>query len=148
VGCAGILATCVERSSLTVALAALSPSSTPSSHQSNRTATIQQQATVTAIPSLSATTAKPTPTKAPTKPPVPTKTACANPCNPWGYDFSPGSYITNRPSTFCSYFACIANFWNGASYVMECQDAMYSKSGGKSGSCSSHGGNWRPLYSH
>jgi hypothetical protein len=29
--------------------------------------------------------------------------------------------------------------------VMECQDGMYSKSGGRSGSCSYHGGNLRPL---
>jgi hypothetical protein len=161
VGCAGILATCVVCSSLSVALAAFSPSSTPSSHQADPTATTQQQvivpgdatatiaiqATATASPMPTATTAKPTPV--PTKkPPAPTKTPCASPCNPWGYNFTPGNYITNPPSTFCNYFACIANFWNGKGYVMECQDAKFSKSGGISGSCSQHGGNWRPLYSH
>lgn len=83
---------------------------------------------------------------APTQPPAPTP--CANPCNPWGYNFSPGNYITSPPASFCSYFACIASFWNGAGYVMECQDTMYSKSGGVRGSCSQHGGDLRALYSH
>ena len=66
-------------------------------------------------------------------------------CNPWGYNFTSGNYIYSAPSGFCSYFACIGNFWNGVGYVMECQDGMYSKSGGIRGSCSYHGGNWRPL---
>jgi hypothetical protein len=68
--------------------------------------------------------------------------------NPWGYDFNPGNYITAPPSAFCSYFNCIASFWNGKGHVEECNDATYSKSGGISGSCSKHGGDWRPLYSH
>jgi len=68
--------------------------------------------------------------------------------NPWGYDFNPGNYITAPPSAFCSYFNCIASFWNGKGHVEECQDATYSKSGGISGSCSHHGGDWRALYSH
>jgi hypothetical protein len=29
---------------------------------------------------------------------------------------------------------------------MECNDGMYGKSGGISGSCSYHGGNWQPLF--
>jgi hypothetical protein len=68
--------------------------------------------------------------------------------NPWGYDFNPGSYIYSPPSAFCEYFDCIASFWNGKGYVEECSDATYSKSGGISGSCSRHGGDYRPLYSH
>jgi hypothetical protein len=163
VGCSFILATCVVCSSLTVALGAALPP-VPTSRSTDPTATTQQQvsvpgnptattatqttATATASPSPSATTAKATPTKAPTKPPAPTKTPCASPCNPWGYNFMPGNYITNPPSTFCSYFACIQTFWDGKGYVMECQDAKFSKSGGIQGSCSQHGGNWRPLYSH
>jgi hypothetical protein len=71
--------------------------------------------------------------------------------NPWGYHFycsaGTNNYIYNAPSSFCSYFSCIGNFWNGIGYVEECQDAMYSKSGGRSGSCSHHGGNLQPLYS-
>ena len=69
-------------------------------------------------------------------------------CNPWGYDFNPGNLIDNPPSAFCSYFACIPSFGNGNGYVMECADSMFSKSGGIQGSCSRHGGDWRPLYSH
>jgi hypothetical protein len=56
--------------------------------------------------------------------------------------------IYNPLAAFCQYFSCISSFWNGQGYVVECQDAMYSKSGGHSGSCSHHGGNRRPLYSH
>lgn len=63
----------------------------------------------------------------------------------WGDNFTNGHVIHSPPGTFCNYFKCIANFWNGKGYVMECQDATYSKSGGISGSCSHHGGNWRPL---
>ncbi len=101
----------------------------------------------------------PTPTPTPTQPPVqqsvqqPAQQSAPPPAtgvngNPWGYDFNPGNYITAPPSAFCSYFNCIASFWNGKGHVEECNDATYSKSGGISGSCSSHGGNWRPLYSH
>jgi hypothetical protein len=59
-----------------------------------------------------------------------------------------GSLISAPPGNFCAYFACIGNFWNGRGYVEECQDGMFSKSGGIQGSCSYHGGNQRPLYSH
>jgi len=121
-------------------------------------------ATPTPIPSPKPT---PTPTAVPTQPPVqqqPTQQPAPPPPvqqpppppppvtgvngNPWGYDFNPGNYITDPPSAFCSYFNCIASFWNGKGHVEECQDATYSKSGGISGSCSKHGGDWRALYSH
>ena len=46
----------------------------------------------------------------------------------------------------CSYLRCIPNFWNGKGYVIQCQDGMFSKSGGIQGSCSHHGGNGRTLY--
>ena len=70
-------------------------------------------------------------------------------CSPWGYNFEAGSYIYSPPGNFCSYFNCIPSFWNQTNgYVEECQDATYSHSGGRQGSCSYHGGNWRPLYSH
>ena len=68
--------------------------------------------------------------------------------NPWGYDFVRGSTIKTPPSTFCHYFHCIANFTHGKGYVVECHDATYSLSGGISGSCSHHKGNWRILYKH
>jgi hypothetical protein len=75
---------------------------------------------------------------------------CGAPANPWGYNFclGGGNVITAPPSNFCSYFPCIPSFWiytNG--YVEECQDGMYSHSGGQPGSCSYHGGNWRALLS-
>jgi hypothetical protein len=77
--------------------------------------------------------------------PKPTCIPGAVNCNPWGYNFTHGSHIYNPAGAFCSYFACIANFWNGRGYVMQCQDDEYSKSGGISGSCSHHGGNRRAL---
>jgi hypothetical protein len=69
--------------------------------------------------------------------------------NPWGFNFTPGLLIYSPPSDFCSYFDCIASFWdNTRGYVMQCQNGMFSHSGGRSGSCSWHGGNRRPLYRH
>jgi hypothetical protein len=67
--------------------------------------------------------------------------------NPWGYNFSCCQNITSPPANFCSYFNCIASFWNGSGYVIECIDTTYGKSGGITGACSSHGGPWRTLYS-
>lgn len=94
------------------------------------------------------TTAKPTAT-ATTKPTAtPVRTGTGVNGNPWGYDFVPGSLIYSPDPDFCSYFTCISNFFNGRGYVEECVDGDYSKSGGISGSCSRHGGNLRPLYSH
>ena len=75
---------------------------------------------------------------------------CGAPSNPWGYNFCDyygGNTITNPPSNFCSYFACIASFWTSTNgYVAECIDTKYSHSGGVQGACSSHGGEWRPLW--
>lgn len=107
--------------------------------------------TPTETPRPTATnTPKPTATNipAPTNTPKPTSTlACGAPKNPWGHDFCPGgALIYSPPSDFCSYFACIGNFWNGRGHVIQCRDEMYSKSGGIQGSCSYHGGNRRPLY--
>lgn len=111
-----------------------------------------QMSAVTAIPAPT-NTPKPTPTQLP-PPPAPTPTPQANPCpnavngNPWCYDFQPGLLISRPPAAFCNYFPCIGSFWNERGYVMECQDGDYSQSGGIQGSCSQHGGNLRPLYSH
>src|SRR5450631_1065745 len=82
----------------------------------------------------------------PPPPPPPPPTLCGAPPNPWNYNFCGGGTISSPPTNFCSYFNCIPSFWqftNG--YVEECVDTMYSHSGGVSGSCSSHGGNLRPL---
>jgi len=95
------------------------------------------------------------PTQKPTQPPP--KPTSAPACqavnnNPWCYNFSPGSLIYNPPQAFCNYFNCIPSFWGAddpdGGHVVECQDGMFSQSGGESGACSYHGGMMRPLYSH
>jgi hypothetical protein len=97
-------------------------------------------------------TAPPTasPTLAPAAtaiPPTATTAPCTTlNCNPWGYSFTGSTLIYDPPGAFCSYFDCIANFWNGNGYVVECADDRYSKSGGIQGACSQHGGVLRPLY--
>lgn len=105
----------------------------------------------TAVPTQ-APTAVPTaiPTQPPAATPVPTQPPVQTGVNgnPWGYNFVPGNYISSPPTAFCTYFACIKSFWYGNGYVEECQDQMYSKSGGITGSCSKHGGDLQPLYSH
>jgi hypothetical protein len=85
------------------------------------------------------------PTLAPANP-APT---CGAPPNPWGYSFcSGGKVIASAPPDFCSYFSCIASFWRSTNgNVEQCQDGQFSHSGGVKGSCSSHGGNSRPLLS-
>lgn len=94
--------------------------------------------------------AKPTPTPVPVrataKPKPLVASTCGAPANPWGYSFCGGSYISSPPASFCDYFDCIASFWeNTKGYVMQCEDHTFSHSGGRSGSCSHHGGNLRPL---
>jgi hypothetical protein len=106
--------------------------------------------TPTATPTATPRPVPPTPTPIPVQQAQPTQAPMHTGVNgnPWGYDFNPGGYITNPPSAFCSYFSCITSFWSGTGYVTECTDGMYSKSGGHTGSCSKHGGDLRPLYSH
>jgi len=74
--------------------------------------------------------------------------ASAAPRNPWGYTFTHGRLIKSPPPKFCNYFKCIKNFPKGRGYVVECKDAMYSKSGGIRGLCSGHRGYSRTLYAH
>ncbi len=88
----------------------------------------------------------PPPTQPPAPPPTQPPTGVNG--NPWGYNFVPSNLIYSPPASFCSYFSCINNFPNGRGYVEECQDGMYSKSGGIRGSCSYYGGDLQPLYSH
>jgi hypothetical protein len=99
----------------------------------------------TPSPATPAPTAKPAPTTKPAPTPVQTQNLCGAPANPWGYNFCSGSFITSPAATICNYINCIANFWNGRGYVMQCSDTAFGKSGGISGSCSSHGGNFRAL---
>jgi hypothetical protein len=95
-------------------------------------------------------TAKPAPvrTTAPVrKAPKPAST-CGAPANSWGYNFClRGGFIHDPASGFCDVFDCIPSFWDSTNgYVMQCADGLYSHSGGRSGSCSHHGGNRRALY--
>lgn len=106
------------------------------------TAVATSVAAIVTVPSPAKSTYKPPP-----PPPAPKVDLCGAPQNPWNYNFcSGGSTISSPPGTFCSYFNCIKSFWQSTNgYVMQCQDGMYSHSGGVSGSCSQHGGNLRPL---
>jgi hypothetical protein len=123
-------------------VAIASPVSTPSLEPSPSPSAAAPSPVATQAP-----VAPPAPPAPPPPPPPPPQPTGVN-GNPWGYDFNPGNYITAPPGAFCTYFSCIASFANGTGYVMECVDGMYSLSGGHSGSCSHHGGNKQPLYSH
>jgi hypothetical protein len=145
--CVAIVRTVTSVSSQDANVATIIPTATPTQQAVQLVAT----ATPTAAPTVKPTATHaptPRPTQSPQSQPTPTPKPCQDPCNPWGYNFSPGNYIYSPNTNFCAYFACINNFWNGAGYVNECHDGMYSKSGGRSGDCSYHGGEWRPLYSH
>lgn len=110
-------------------------------------------------------TTPPSPTLTPTSTPQPTSTStatpdptpCPNPCNPWGYNFTPGTVITSPPyPQFCSVFRCIGTppdysaFWSQSGFVVQCQDGLFSKDGNNtlSGTCRKHNGYWRTLYQH
>jgi hypothetical protein len=172
-GCGALIAVLVLCSCVTAAFGSgVSPSTTtatPSPTSQSQVAQIIPTDTpipmATTLPSPTPTpTQKPTPTPTPrptqtpkpTQPPIkptPTPTRCQGVNNnPWCYDFSPGKYIYYPPTSFCSYFNCIASFWGaddpGDGYVVQCQDSTYSQSGSEQGACSSHGGVSRPLYSH
>lgn len=109
--------------------------------------------TPSATPTPSPTPAPtPVPTAAPTPVPTAAPTAapanlCGAPPNPWGYNFCGGGLIYAPDPSFCSYFHCIPSFWQSTNgYVDQCNDGTFSHSGGRSGACSSHGGENRPLY--
>lgn len=81
--------------------------------------------------------------------PTPTTAApdlCGAADNPWGYNFCGGKQITAPPADFCTYFSCIGNFPNGVGYVVQCRDGEFSRSGGRPGVCSYHGGEGLTLY--
>jgi hypothetical protein len=124
---------------------------------SSDTATSVASPTTTRAPTTAPTpapTPKPTPKPATpasvvatSAPPPPAANTCGAPSNPWGYNFCGGNYIYSPPGNFCNYFSCIPSFWKSTNgYVEQCMDRMFSHSGGRQGSCSSHGGNQRPLY--
>jgi hypothetical protein len=43
-------------------------------------------------------------------------------------------------SGFCATHDCIDNFEDGTGSTVQCADGMWSRSGGRSGACSGHGG--------
>jgi hypothetical protein len=90
--------------------------------------------------------AAPTTTAPATRTTTKTVSLCGAPPNPYGYTFCGGSTIYSPAGDICDYIDCIASFWDGRGYVMQCVDGMFSKSGGIQGSCSHHGGNSRALY--
>jgi hypothetical protein len=67
--------------------------------------------------------------------------------NPWCYNFARGYRITSPAAEFCQYFKCVAAFWSGQGYVVQCRDGTFSKTGGTTRSCLGHGGNGRILRS-
>jgi hypothetical protein len=80
--------------------------------------------------------------------PSPAASTCGAQANPWGYNFcARGSVIYSPATDVCSYFNCIASFYNGTGYMAECNDGTYSMSGGHQGACSHHSGENRPVYS-
>jgi hypothetical protein len=106
--------------------------------------------TPAAAVSMSTPTAVPTSTPTPrlaATPTAPPRSLCGAPPNPWNYNFCGGGTISSPPSTFCVYFTpCTASFSTSAKgYVEECEDGSYAHSGGRPGSCSSHGGDLRPV---
>jgi hypothetical protein len=113
------------------------------------TSTPTQTTTILNPPSIS--TGKQPQTATPTPIPFnPLPTACPGVnCNPWGYNFIPGNLIYNPPAGFCNYFACVTNFYKPhPGYIIECNDGLYTQSGGLRGACLPHGGVLRPLYAH
>jgi hypothetical protein len=66
---------------------------------------------------------------------------CGAPPSPYGLNLcGNGHLVYSPPANVCSYFNCIPNFPNGTGYMTECNDGMYSMSGGRQGACSYHGG--------
>jgi hypothetical protein len=67
--------------------------------------------------------------------------------NPWGYNWACCKKILDPPSDFCSFFDCVLTFYNGTSYVVQCQDGTFSATGGSRHTCSGHDGHKRTLLS-
>jgi hypothetical protein len=98
----------------------------------------------------------PAPQPPPAQPPVsqPTRAPVATGVNgnPWGYDFnSSGTPLTAPNAAFCDgrYFRCVTTFWTKTNgYVVQCNNGLFSHSGGVRGACSRDGGEGQIVYSH
>lgn len=139
---------------------ATSPSSSPIDTPTDTTTTTAQPTvtpapvlTTATSPTASPTTKKPTTTRTPKPTPTPTRKAvslCGAPSNPFGFNFcgrGHAIYQSTLPADVCSYFDCIASFYDGRGYMVECNDSTYSMSGGIQGACSHHSGERREVYS-
>jgi hypothetical protein len=126
----------------TVPVTTTAPSTTPPPPTTGLapTTTAPRVVTTSAAPVIT-TTIAPTPvTKA-------APNLCGAPPNPDGYTLCHSGSLINQPAPdTCVYFSCIKSFSNGVGYMVECRDGMYSMSGGRSGACSSHGGEKQPVY--
>jgi hypothetical protein len=58
----------------------------------------------------------------------------------------PPTAVGGSEADFCSTHACIDNFYNGSGYIVQCNDGMWSHSGGLQGACSYHGGESGTTY--
>ena len=70
---------------------------------------------------------------------------CLAPISPWSYRFCGEGRIFAPPPEFCAYFACVQTFWSEQGYVVQCQDLLFSWSGGSGQVCVQHGGWLRDL---
>lgn len=61
-------------------------------------------------------------------------------------DTSLGDSSSQSNADFCATHECIANFYNGNGYIVQCADGMWSHSGGIQGACSYHGGETSNVY--
>ncbi|GAC1530509.1 MAG: hypothetical protein NVS2B6_18620 [Thermoleophilaceae bacterium] len=59
---------------------------------------------------------------------------------------SSGQPPTTSEADFCSTHQCIPNFPNGTGFIVQCNDGMWSHSGGRRGACSYHGGESATTY--
>lgn len=100
----------------------------------------------------------PTPTPTPPTPTPPTVHQCASasnfPSQAHCYTFVNTRKLINSPASgFCitstSGFACIPSFSHQTGgYVVQCNDGLFSHSGGRQGACSYHKGERRILYQY
>jgi hypothetical protein len=58
----------------------------------------------------------------------------------WHSTIPKSSPVRIPAAAFCAHHPCIANFFNGTGYIVQCSDGMWSHSGGRPGACSDHGG--------
>jgi hypothetical protein len=126
----------------------MSPSPSPAPPASRPPAPVRSLATTPAPPR--AVLSPPRPSSVPPLPPPQAAPValCGAPPNPDGLEYCAGSLVTSPPQDVCNYFTCIANFWNGRGYMVECKDTEVSMSGGIRGACSYHHGELRPVYKH